>query len=114
MSTIASNFIVNSIFMRAGGYTYGAYFTGSLRLHALGMLGGIIWMLALSLNVIAAGVAGPAVSYALGQGTTLVAAIWGVFVWKEFRSAPPGTFLYIVLMFAGYAAGLTLIGAATL
>ena len=111
---VSSNFFVNTIFIRAGGHTYGAYFTGSLRLHALGMVGGIIWMLALSSNVIAAGVAGPAVSYALGQGATLVAAIWGVFVWKEFRSAPAGTLVYIVLMFAGYAVGLTLIGAATL
>jgi len=71
-------------------------------------------MIALSFNVIAAGVAGPAVSYALGQGATLVAAIWGVFIWKEFRSAPRGTNPLIATMFAGYACGLALIGMATL
>jgi glucose uptake protein len=59
-------------------------------------------------------VAGPAVSYALGQGATLVAAIWGVVIWKEFRTAPAGTAPFVYLMFAGYALGLTLIGVATL
>jgi glucose uptake protein len=80
----------------------------------LGMAGGMIWMLALSLNLLASGVAGPAVSYALGQGATLVAAIWGVFVWKEFSGAPRATFLQLGFMFACYAVGLILIGTATL
>jgi glucose uptake protein len=111
---LASNFLVNSVFMRVGGLSYSDYLRGSARLHLLGLLGGIIWMLALSLNVIAAGVAGPAISYALGQGATLVAAIWGVFIWKEFENAPAGTKPLIVAMFAGYASGLVLIGLATL
>jgi glucose uptake protein len=57
--------------------------------------------------------AGPAISYALGQGATLVAALWGLFIWREFRTAPPGTNKFIVLMLAGYAGGLILIGAAS-
>ena len=69
-------------------------------------------MLALGMNVIASGMAGPAVSYALGQGATLVAALWGVFVWKEFRGATSGTWLLVVLMLAGYSVGLILIGSA--
>jgi glucose uptake protein len=111
---LLSNLVVNTIFMKAGGRTYREYFAGTLKLHSLGVLGGLIWMLALNLNVIASGVAGPAVSYALGQGATLVAAIWGVLIWKEFRTAPPGTAPFIYLMFFGYALGLTLIGVATL
>ncbi len=111
---LASNFVVNTVFMRAGGLRYGDYFRGTPRLHSLGILGGAIWMLALTTNVIASGVAGPAVSYALGQGATLIAAIWGVFIWREFKGAPKGTAMYIVLMFLGYAAGLGLIGLATL
>lgn len=111
---LVSNLIVNTVFMKAGGKTYGEYFKGTLKLHSLGVLGGLIWMVALSLNVIASGVAGPAVSYALGQGATLVAAIWGVVIWKEFREAPAGTSLFISLMFAGYTLGLVLIGSATL
>lgn len=71
-------------------------------------------MVALGLNDIASGVAGPAVSYALGQGTTLVAAIWGVFIWREFKGAPNSATPFIVPMFLGYTCGLTLVGVATL
>jgi glucose uptake protein len=110
---LASNLLWNTIFMRAGHVTYASYFRGSAKLHAIGILGGIIWMAALSLNVIASSVAGPAISYALGQGATLVAAIWGLLIWREFRAAPRGTTKYLALMVAGYTCGLVLIGAAT-
>ncbi len=110
---LLSNFVVNSIFMRTAGQTYSAYFAGTARLHSLGMLGGAIWMLAFSLNIIASGVAGPAISYALGQGATLVAAIWGVFIWKEFSAASAQTSRFIGAMFGGYVLGLVLIGLAT-
>ncbi|HYP14238.1 MAG TPA: multidrug DMT transporter permease, partial [Bryobacteraceae bacterium] len=111
---LVSNVVVNTVFMRSGRVTYGEYFRGSIRLHSLGLAGGMIWMLALSLNVLASGVAGPAISYALGQGATLVAAIWGVVVWKEFKNAPQGVAPLIAMMFVGYTAGLLLIGMATL
>ena len=64
--------------------------------------------------MIASGVAGPAISYALGQGATLVAAIWGVFIWHEFAHAQKSTWTFITLMFAGYVIGLVLIGTASL
>jgi glucose uptake protein len=111
---LVSNIVINTIFLKSAGLSYSAYFRGSARLHSLGVLGGMIWMLALCLNIVASGVAGPAVSYALGQGATLVAAIWGVLIWKEFRGAPRGTGVLIGCMFAAYAGGLLLIGAATL
>jgi glucose uptake protein len=114
IGVLLSNLVVNSIFMKAAGRTYAEYFAGTLRLHSLGVLGGAIWMLAFGLNVIASGVAGPAISYALGQGATLVAAIWGVLIWKEFRAAPKGTMPLIALMFAAYVVGLMLIGFASL
>lgn len=110
---LVSNFLWNSIFMRTRSLGFRDYFRGSARLHSLGVLGGFLWMIALSLNLIASGVVGPAVSYALGQGSTLVAAIWGVFIWREFREAPKGTGRLIALMFAGYACGLALIEMAT-
>lgn len=114
VAVLLSNLVVNSIFMKAAGRTYTEYFAGSFRLHSLGILGGGIWMLAFALNVIASGVAGPAISYALGQGATLVAAIWGVLIWKEFRAAPQGTMPLIGCMFAAYVIGLMLIGFASL
>lgn len=110
---LASNLIWNTVFMRVGHVTYRDYFRGSAKLHGIGILGGAIWMLALSFNVIASGVAGPAISYALGQGATLVAALWGLFIWREFRAAPEGTNKFLALMLGGYSFGLMLIGAAS-
>jgi glucose uptake protein len=110
---LVSNLIWNTVFMRAGHVTYGDYFRGSAKLHGLGILGGAIWMTALTFNVIASSVAGPAISYALGQGATLVAALWGLLVWREFRAAPAGTNKYLALMLGGYSLGLILIGAAS-
>jgi glucose uptake protein len=50
----------------------------------VGILGGVIWSLGMTLNIISSGQAGFAISYGLGQGATLIAALWGVFIWKEF------------------------------
>ena len=65
----------------------------------VGVLGGLIWGLGNSFNLIAAGKAGAAISYGFGQGATLVAALWGVFIWKEFQHAPKGTNALITAMF---------------
>lgn len=117
LGLLVSNFLWNSIVMAkpfAGPpVSYNDYFRkGTLRLHLVGILGGMIWNLGMSLSIIASGVAGFAISYGLGQGATLVAALWGVFIWKEFRSALPGTNRLLALMFASFIVGLTLIVAA--
>jgi glucose uptake protein len=88
---------------------FGDYFAGSLPTHMTGVLGGLIWGAGTSLNLIASGRAGFAISYGLGQGATMVAAIWGVFIWKEFRSAPAGTSKLLAAMFASFLSGLALI-----
>ena len=85
------------------------YFRGRSRDHVWGIVGGMIWAIGMMLNVIAMGPAGPAISYGLGQGATMIAAFWGVFIWREFREAPPDTKLLLWLMFAGYILGLGLI-----
>jgi len=91
------------------------YFTkGNTRLHLVGILGGMIWCLGMSFSIIASGQAGFAISYGLGQGATMVAAFWGVFIWKEFKSAPAGTNKLLIPMFALYMIGLGLIIAAKL
>jgi glucose uptake protein len=112
LGLLLSNFILNTVFMRVAGLRCRDYFQTDPQLHLLGFAGGIIWMLALGLSVIAAGAAGPAISFALGQGATLVAATWGVAIWREFRDAPPSTVPLVLLMFLGYAVGLILIGMA--
>jgi glucose uptake protein len=114
VGVLLSNLLVNTWFMRSQKSTFAQYASARPRLHVLGILGGAIWMAALTTNVVASGVAGPAVSYALGQGATLVAALWGVFVWREFRGAPAGTRPLVAAILAGYAAGLILIGKAIL
>lgn len=88
----------------------GEYFSkGSPRLHLVGILGGVIWAVGFSFNIIAAGSAGYAISYGLGQGATMVAAMWGVFIWKEFKDAPAGTNGLITAMFVLFFIGLGLI-----
>ena len=88
----------------------GDYFNkGNTRLHLVGMLGGTIWSIGFCLSIIAAGAAGYAISYGLGQGATMVAAFWGVFIWKEFKESAPGTNRLIAAMFALFFSGLGLI-----
>ena len=108
-----SNFIINTFVMKkpfvGTPVAFADYFKGSLGTHLTGILGGIIWGVGMSFNIIASGRAGFAISYGLGQGATMVAAFWGVFIWKEFRTAPAGTSKLIAAMFACFLAGLALI-----
>jgi glucose uptake protein len=105
-----SNFLFNTILMKkpfqGPPTSYSEYFRGRFSTHLVGILGGLIWGLGNSFNLIAAGKAGPAISYGLGQGATLVAALWGVFIWKEFRGAPKGTNTLIAAMFVLFVIGI--------
>ncbi|MES1217054.1 MAG: GRP family sugar transporter [Bacteroidota bacterium] len=108
-----SNFLFNTILMKKPFQglptNYGEYFKGKFGTHMVGVLGGLIWGLGNSFNLIAAGKAGPAISYGLGQGATLIAAFWGVFIWREFKNAPKGTNGLITAMFVFFIAGLALL-----
>lgn len=109
-----SNFLWNTYFMyrpiEGEKVTYYDYFNkGSLKLHLIGFLGGIIWCIGMSLSMIASEKAGYAISYGLGQGATMVAAAWGVFIWKEFKDSPKGTNNLIYMMFFFFIFGLSLI-----
>jgi glucose uptake protein len=86
--------------------TYGEYFRGGINTHMVGILGGIIWGLGTALSYIAAGKAGAAISYALGQGAPMVAALWGIFVWKEFKGASRSINQLLAFMFLFFIAGL--------
>ncbi len=113
-----SNFLINTAIMVrpfvGDPVPLGAYFQGSALDHLWGILGGMIWQVGMTLSMIAADKATFAISYGLGQGATMVAAFWGVFIWREFRQAPPGTGRLLALMFGGYIIGLVLIIAARL
>jgi glucose uptake protein len=82
---------------------------GSPRLHGVGILGGAIWGVGMSFSILAAEQASPAIAYGLGQGATMVAAFWGVFIWKELADLPPAKRWLITLMFTCFIIGLGLI-----
>jgi len=95
------------------------YLKGSGRQHLLGILGGMIWCVGAVANFAAASApqevqVGPAVSYAIGQGATMVSALWGLLVWKEFAGADAKVKAFLVLMFVLFAVGLGLVSVAPL
>lgn len=108
-----SNLVLNTFAMKkpfvGTPLAFSDYFKGDLHTHLTGILGGIIWGVGMSFNIIASGRAGFAISYGLGQGATMVAAFWGVFIWKEFRTASAGTGKLIAAMFGCFLVGLALI-----
>lgn len=110
---LISTAIVNPFFMahpvQGDPVKMSEWFKGSSRAHLLGILGGIIWCLGNSVSFMAVGAASPAISYGLSNAAPVVAALWGIFAWKEFRDAPKGTNLLLILMFVCYLAGLSMI-----
>lgn len=108
-----SNFLFNTVLMRQPiqglPVSYSDYFRGNFKSHLTGILGGVIWCIGMSFSIMASDKAGPAISYGLGQGAVLVAAIWGVFIWKEFKAAPKGTISLLYIMFLCFFTGLSLI-----
>lgn len=113
MGMLASNLVFNTAIMKrpfvGESVTMRDYFRGTIGQHLLGVLGGAIWCVGMLLSILAADQAGPAISYGLGQGATLVAAIWGVFVWREFREAPRGTGWFLAPMFLCFLIGIALV-----
>lgn len=113
LGVLASNLLFNTWAMRhpfeGEPVSYKAYFQGSGTTHLVGMLGGAIWALGTAFSYIAAGKAGAAVSYALGQGAPMIAAIWGVFIWREFRGTQRSVKWLLECMFLLFAGGLGLI-----
>ncbi|UJH67046.1 GRP family sugar transporter [Allomuricauda sp. SCSIO 65647] len=111
---LISNFLFNTINMykpiTGTPVSYRDYLTkGNLKLHFIGVLGGIIWGLGMSFSIIASEQAGPAIAYGLGQGATMVAALWGVFIWKELEDLPKSKSWLITAMFICFIVGLGLI-----
>lgn len=112
LGILLSNLLFNTILMKKPfegvPVSYSQYFKGGLKEHLTGILGGMIWCIGMSLSIIAAGKAGFPISYGLGQGATLVAALWGVFIWKEFKGSK-GTSGMLTAMFLLFVIGIGLI-----
>jgi glucose uptake protein len=110
---VISNILFNYLIMKRPfegvPLSFKDYRKGTPIIHLTGILGGIIWNTGMSMSILASGKAGFAISYGLGQGATLIAALWGVFIWKEFKGASGAVKNLIAVMFLAYLAGLGLL-----
>lgn len=113
LGVFASNFIFNTLVMKhpfiGESVSYKEYFKGNFKTHLVGILGGAIWCLGTAFSYIASGKAGAAISYALGQGAPMIAAIWGVFIWKEFKGGGRNVYALLGVMFLFFVGGLACI-----
>ena len=105
-----SNFIFNTFAMKhpveGKPAKISGYFHGEFKTHIVGILGGLIWCLGQSFSMLASEKAGAAISYGLGQGATLVSALWGILIWKEFKDAPKQSTYLNLGMFILFTIGL--------
>ncbi len=116
LGALLSCFIWNIYFMKhplvGEPVSFSGFFRAPASAHALGLLGGFIWGTGMVFNLVAAHFTGVAISYAIGQSAPMVAALWGVFAWKEFAGAPGKAKLYLLLMFVFYGLGILLVAKA--
>jgi glucose uptake protein len=106
-------FVVNRYFMRrplvGAPIDFSGFAAAGGRNHLLGIAGGLVWGTGTVFNFVAASFVGVAISYAIGQAAPMVAALWGVLVWREFKGAPPSAHRYLALMVACYIAAVAVI-----
>lgn len=88
---------------------FSGYFKGPASGHVLGLIGGAIWSTGTVFSLVAASLTGVAISYAIGQSAPMVAALWGVFAWKEFAGANRTAKSYLGLMFVFYVLAIVLL-----
>jgi glucose uptake protein len=112
---------VNYLFMRKpidgnAPVDMAGFSAAPLKWHMAGILGGVIWVAGTTLNFAASRVSfvGPAISYSIGQGATMVSAIWGVFIWREFAKPTSRVRRLLITMFTCFIAGLAAIAVAPL
>ncbi len=92
--------------------SFAGFFAAPARDHLLGLFGGAVWGIGTVFNFVAASFTGVAISYAIGQSAPMVAALWGVFVWKEFAGAGGKARTFLALMFLFYILALLLVSRA--
>lgn len=116
MGALLSCFIWNIYFMKnplvGEPVNFSGFFSAPPRAHWLGLLGGAIWGVGTVFNLVAANFTGVAISYAIGQSAPMVAALWGVFAWKEFEGANRKAKAYLALMFIFYILAILLVARA--
>jgi glucose uptake protein len=113
---LLSCFVWNVYFMKkplvGGPVNFDGFFRGPTSGHVLGLIGGAIWTTGTVFNLVAANFTGVAISYAIGQSAPMVAALWGIFVWKEFAGANWRAKAYLAMMFIFYILAILLVARA--
>ena len=116
LGALFSCFIWNLYFMKhplvGEPVSFAGFFHAPASAHSLGILGGFIWGTGMVFNLVAANFTGVAISYAIGQSAPMVAALWGVFAWKEFKGAGSAAKIYLALMFVFYCLAIVLVARA--
>jgi glucose uptake protein len=123
VGVLSTTFFFNLFFMNlpveGPPVSFAEYFRGTRRQHLLGILGGVIWSAGAIANFVASSApqkvqVGGAVSYAIGQGATLISTLWGLLLWKEFAGSAPKVNTLLVVMILLFAVGLGLVSIAPL
>ena len=116
LGALLSCFIWNLYFMKrplvGAPVSFSGFFSGPPSGHLLGLVGGFIWGVGTVFNVVAGKATAFAISYAIGQSAPMVAALWGVFAWREFAGAPGKAKMYLAMMFVFYCLGILLVAKA--
>jgi glucose uptake protein len=117
LGALLSCFLWNTYFMKrplvGEPVDFDGFFRGPGSGHLLGLLGGCIWGVGTVFNLVAANFTGVAISYSIGQSAPMVAALWGILVWKEFDGATRSAKAYLALMFMFYVLAILLIARAS-
>jgi glucose uptake protein len=106
LGALLSCFIWNIYFMKhplvGEPVSLSGLFHAPLSGHLLGLFGGFVWGIGTVFNLVAASLTGVAISYAIGQSAPMVAALWGILAWKEFKGSGSMAKVYLTLMFVSY------------
>jgi len=116
LGALLSCFLWNIYFMKhplvGEPVSLAGLFRAPFSAHGLGILGGVIWGTGTVFNLVAASFTGVAISYAIGQSAPMVAALWGILAWHEFRGSGSRAKIYLLLMFISYALAIALVARA--
>jgi glucose uptake protein len=113
LGALLSCFVWNLYFMKrplvGEPVSLSGFFGGPPSGHLLGLFGGFVWGVGTVFNVVAGNMTGYARSYAIGQSAPMVAALWGLLVWKEFAGSGARAKVFVTLMFVFYALAIFLV-----
>ena len=122
LGVLASTFVLNLFFMNlpieGDPLEFRDYFVGSIWPHAMGAIGGGLWALGATVALVAATPRGdthlPQMTVdLLSQSAPLLAALFGLLVWREYKGGDPRVKLTTVLMLLIFAGGVAAISLAS-